>query len=262
MNDAMLRQSLVRHLLEYGRSQEDFQIAPIKGLYGTVVRRFSVAERLRLEQGVAESIEQGRGGALSLLPILVSDPNHQVVSTSALDLAVYTPLDDGDPLTGPKTLLGIYDRFADDPQVRLGILSGLLAYGDERLLPLVKGKWSDFSAEDRRLLALTTTGFSNTLEVEFLVDWLEHTSDEGDVGTIAGALCRMPRDSRDGHVLKLQRLPITQTPDGSGVRVLQQFTFHDYAGQLAPRLMAVSASESEPKVVPKILDMWGASPQP
>ncbi len=112
--------------------------------------------------------------------------------------------------------------------------------------------------DHRSKLAGAFSGFVSRLQVEFLLDWLEHTEDESDVGAIAGALIRMARDSMNGRVADTRRsFPASRAGDDDPVTVAREWSFAEYArDHLAHRLEPLIDRETEPKVLPIVLQEW------
>lgn len=245
-------------LTDYGVAQRVADQPTLQRLYSVLVNRLSADRRLQLEQLVCQYAMEGRTGVLALMPFLLGETDLSVVSTAALDYAMLMPRVNGDPLSGPKFLISLYDQAAGNDALGLGILTGLILLGDERLLPLVKGRWKEFkSSEDRRRLAAAKSGFVSTLLVEFLLDWLENTTDESDVGAIAGAMARMPFDARVGFIVRQQRcFPASSAEPGREIEFIEKWTFPEYAERIRPRLEPLIARESIPKVMPAILEGW------
>ncbi len=247
-------------LTAYGRSCDASEMPQIQRLYSLLLRRLDVAERLRLEQTICQFIEEGKTTTLALLPFVLGDTDRGVVSTATIDVAMLMRRTDGDPLTGPKFFAQQLDDDESPAFRTVGVLSGLILLGDGRLLPLVLGRWRHFkSAEERRQLAAASSGTVSTLLIEFLLDWLEDTTDESDIGAITGALCRMPSIARGGCVVQERRcFPIFDAGDQPPVRVVGTWSFGEYAELIRPRLEPLMARESEPKIIHKILEAWTA----
>ncbi len=245
-------------LTRYGTTRDDSMQPTLRFLYQVLVARLTPQDRLRLEQSVSEFAEQGRTGELALLPFLLADPDLSVVTTAAIDYAMTMPRENGDPLTGPKFLVERYEASEGNDHLRLGLLMGLLYLGDDRLAPLLMGRWRDFSdEEDRRNLASASPNMASTLLVSFLVDWLEHTDDDGDVGAIAGAMTSLRYSADPNGVIRMRRcFPASDAgPDGV-MQLVEQWSFAEYAALIRHQLAPLIAKEAPPKVIPEILEHW------
>lgn len=242
----------------YGSTQNVEDRPALERLHSVLLKRFSASGRLQLEQWICEYALTGQTGVMALEPFFWRETDLSVISTTALDYAMLMPRVNGDPLSGPKFMISRYDQAGDNDALRLGILTGLILLGDERLLPLVKGRWQDLkSPEDRKRLAAAKSGFVSTLLIEFLLDWLENTTVERDIGAIAGAMSRMPLDAKIGLVVRQQRcFPASDAEPGKEIEYLEKWSFPDYAEVIRPRLDALIAKEEPPKVIPAILECW------
>jgi hypothetical protein len=258
LDEGALQMVAFLRLTRYGSAQNVGDQPALQRLYSVLLKRLSADGRLQLEQSVCQYAMEGKTGVLALVPFLFAETDLNVISTAALDYAMLMPRVNGDPLSGPKFLISRYDQAAGNDALRLGILTGLILLGDERLLPLVNGRWKDFkSSEDRRRLAAAKSGFVSTLLIEFLMDWLENTTDESDVGAIAGAMARMPLDAQVEFVVRQRRcFPASDAEPGKVIECLEKWSFADYAEVIRPRLDPLIATEAPPKVIPAILEGW------
>ena len=247
-------------ILDFARTPSDDGFVPVEALYRIVVRRLSVEQRLMLESRVCEYICEVPRYALALLVLTLLEPDPRVSSTAVIDFTMVVPRIKGDPLTGPNLLAHDLRSGSLTPGQQRAVLTGLVLLGDERVLPLVRGGWRLLEApEERRLLAAAASGSVSTLLIEFLLDWLEHTTDERDIGAIAGAMVRMPAISRHGGVVREERtFPASEAEKrgDSPIRYLAMWQFDEYLEVIRPRLEAVIAREPEPKVLPAIIEAW------
>jgi hypothetical protein len=257
----LLAEALAR-LLDFAQAPSDDALVPVGEFYEVVARRLSVEDRLFLKSLVFGGVFGAPGLAAALLALALLDADQQVSSVAAMDYAMLQPQAKGDPLTGPNILALNLMLGSRTPRQQLAMLTGLVLLGDERLLPLVKGRWRQFEpAEDRRLLAAAASESVSTLRIEFLLDWLEHTTDEHDIGAIAGAMVRMPAISCHGGVVREERtFPASEAEKqgDSPIRCLDRWRFDEYLEVIRPRLEALIAKESEPKVLPAIIEAWSA----
>ena len=115
-------------------------------LYSTAVAPLGPDDRMNVLLGVCEMLQRVHaaarpvdtiGSTEPLLPFVFADASPVVVSTAALESAAQMPLKGGDPLTGPRVVLG---AAAGTTGWRRGaILRGLLLLGDEPTVRLVYG---------------------------------------------------------------------------------------------------------------------------
>lgn len=257
-----LRQAMFLGLMRYGVTNDPTEVSRLVPLYNAVVRRSSVAERMRLLEHVTDAVEQRAASGNALMPFIMIDPEHPIISTAALNLAVLTPGDD--PLAGPREVLRIAVKDVPDIQqdARTSILAGLLLLGDRRILALLDRCWELLDAPHRQALAKARSDFIYAGVVDFYLDWLDaclESGDEGLFGTVAAQLATMPlRPAVGPQVVDIERImPAWAANGGPPVRHLQSWTFAEYGRVIEPRLRDLLARESDPKVLPHVMRMWG-----
>lgn len=257
-----LRQATYLGLMHYGATNDPAEVPRLVPLYNAVVRRSTLDERLALLEHVTEAVERRAASGNALMPFLIVDPEHRIVSTAALNLAVLTPGDD--PLAGPREVLRIAVEDVMDVQqdTRTSILAGLILLGDRRVMGLLGRCWELVDAPHRHALAKAKSGFVYAAVVDFYLDWLDaclESGDEGLFGNVAAQLATMPmQPASGGRVIEIERImPAWDAPDGIPVRHLQSWSFADYARLIEPRLRDLLARESEPKVLPHVMRIWG-----
>jgi len=250
--------SLVTLSLYLGFHYTEELFEEFRPFYWYVAERTTVGRRLEVLSWLAERVEGFEAGLSSLLPFLCADEEPAVISTAALHLALLVPQRKGDPLTGPKDVLGFLEG-SDTDNTRVGILQGVLLIGDRSILPLLDRCWEGLGREGRRCLAHSWSGFVYASTIEFLLGWLERTDDEADYGSIAAALvlCTV-RQKNSPFVLDVERkFPANGDGDAPPVRFLNQWTFEEYGKIIAPRLRAIGEAETGEKVIPGVLEAWG-----
>jgi hypothetical protein len=241
----------------YGKNGDGEEIPRLFRLYQVLNRRCDHEERMALCMNLSDLIESRRTSVLALMPVLQVESDAAVISTAAVAYASLMPKQGDDPISGPRFLARLLDPAGS--KTSLGILMGLVLVGDERILPLISGRWREFDEEDRVTLAGARSGLVSTAQIEFLLDWLESTDSESDVGGIAGTLAAMPGFSGDGCVRRIRRhFPVFDAPD-EPIVCLAEWSFPQYAALIKPRLMPLIEREGEPKVLPFVLRAWGAA---
>ena len=252
---------LTQHLaLRYGATRDFDLIAPLQRLYGLLVERAPASQRLALLERIYGVAGRQSGWEGAFYPFIVAESDHAVISTASLYLALLTPLEDDDPLTGPRRLRSLAEKAADE-QTRASILSGLLLLGDRRTLPLLEGAWELLGPRGSTRLAGAHSGVLYASVVEFLLGWLERA--EGQTfGLVAAALARLPAGTGQGRVLDVERrLPAGPT-GGPALRVLREWTLEEFGRELEPRLRELARREQEPRLLPHVLAAWGLSAAP
>ena len=230
----------------------------IRPFYVYITERTTVKQRLEILTRVAEAAEWRETGLTCHLPYLGMDEDPAVISTASLSLCVLYPPPDGDPLAGPKAVLR-FTEAADTEASHAGTLQGILLLGDRRVLPLLDRCWMPLGFEGRQLLANAWSGFVYASTVDFLLNWLERTDDEGDYGAVAGVLAGYPlRRNAYPFVVDIERkFPANGPGDDPPIRRLGQWTFEEYGSIIAPRLMDIAEKETGDRVVPLVLSAWG-----
>lgn len=229
----------------------------LAGLYAEMVARVTRDDRMELLDRVSEAVEAGSTTVLALMPFLQHEPDASIVQSAALAFAAHMPLTAGDPMTGPRTIAALVPH-ADDDAVRVGLISGLLALGDRRVLPVLRGLWRHLGPEAREALTRQSLPFACASTVEFLLDWLEDADEEG-FGIAAAMLARIPADG-NGRVLDLKRrFPANLDGDEIGIEVVGEWTAADFGARIAPRLADLERRENEPRVLPAVRAAWSVA---
>lgn len=230
----------------------------VEPAFGLLQQRISVAERLQLLTRVTEFAEEGRTGWTAMLPWMLCEQEVGVATTAVINAAMLIPQQGGDELSGPRLLMAMYDQSGSDSRQRMVILGGLILLGDERILPLVKGRWRDIAPfQLRRELAMVSSGVVCTLQLEFLLEWLESAESDSEFGRVAGGIASLVQGATIPHVLRQRRcFPASAAGGGPAVEVVEEISFPEYARRMRQRLAKVIERESEPRVLPTMLAMW------
>lgn len=274
-----LEPSVLRHLLfykclSYGVDPDDDDVPSVTSLARIGVARLEPAVRRQVVLEVARSIErlhrehdidEGAGYTNGLLPFLIEDPDPSVVAAAACEMAILLPLEDDDPMSGPKyvqSLLGELER--DDS--RAGIVGGLLSLGDRRVDPLVARAWHGLGDEGRQSLALLIQAVHglHVGTVKFLVDWLEgeaanpHTPS---FGMVAATMARSGLHAAEYGIVDVVRaFPVTSAPEGKPYRIARQWTREEFLPVLRPRFDRLARIARGSELVDGVLRCWGLRP--
>jgi hypothetical protein len=93
--------------------------------------------------------------------------------------------------------------------------------------------------------------------IDFYLDWLED-ADEESFGGVAGTLGRMALSPAVPKVLDVERKFPANAPDGRPpVKIINEWTIEEYGRIIEPRLRDLARRESEPRVMPAVLEAWG-----
>jgi hypothetical protein len=207
------------------------------GLYAEVVAHVTARDRMELLDRVTESVETGATSVLALMPFLQHEPDPAVVQSAAVAFAAHMPLEADDPMTGARTIAALVPH-ADEGAVRAGLVAGLLALGDLRVLPHLRGLWRHLGTEDRAALAEQALPAACAATVEFLLDWLADDG-EDDPSVPRAMLERLPRQG-GGRVLDLRRrFPAHRDDDTPEIEVVGEWSAAEYGRRMHERLAAL-----------------------
>ena len=243
--------------LDYGLTGDPAKINPLGDLYLLLVERTSTEDRQELLGRVSDAVQECAGSINSFLPFIFSETDPGIISTACLDMAQLAPLEDGDELTGPKLVMNMGTEQTENQAIRAGAYTGVLLLGDRRTLPLLKGCWRRLNSEGRSGLATAWSGFVYAGVIDFYLDWLED-AEEADFGAIAGTLARMASSPAVPKVLDVERkLPANTQDEQPPIKLINEWTIEEYGRIIEPRLRDLARRESEPKVIPLVLEAWG-----
>ena len=251
-----LKQLVFYQCLLFHGGDERSMSPKLSNLYSALTQRSGAGDRLQLLDYVTRSLATNVGAVDSLLPFIYGDPEETVVSAASFVLALFLPLHDGDPMTGPRTLRSMADD-AHGETARVGILKGLLLLGDRRTLPLLDGCWEKLGRMSRQRLAGCWGGAAYASLVDFLVGWMERAENIEDVHTVGEALAEIPIRSGEESVIEVERsFPIREFDDLASIRIVGEWTFREYGERIGHRLAAMRRHGAIPVVVPKVLRSW------
>lgn len=240
--------------LYYGLAPESDVGESLEGAYVRLVERVTPAERLELLDRVTEAVRGSATSVAALLPFLRHEREPQVVQAAATAFASLLPLTDGDPMTGPRTVRAMLEH-ADEEPVRAGLLAGLLALGDRRVLPLLRGSWRRLDAEGRAALAAASLPFATACLAEFWLDWIE----DADAATAEPAEHALERlaGTAGGRVLDLQRkFPENAPGDEPEIAVIGEWSVPEFGRRLAPRLDDLALRLGDPARLVRVRSAW------
>lgn len=231
----------------------------LQALYPKYARVTTVERRMEWYRAAMTRVtEEGRHPG-ALLPWLFAEPAVELVSSAALDYAVLLPLEGDDPMTGPKAVVSIFT--SGSVASPAGLFAGLRLLGDDRVNALLVPLRRMLSEEEVADVCAARTGFVFAAMVDFLLDWLEEAEadrEDGRFGLVAGALLRavqtmaMP-DVIDGR----RRFPAPRTGTDLLEPGWERVPLARFAERIRPRLEAIADRESEPRVLPAVLEAWG-----
>jgi len=261
LDDKELKQVVMVKCIEYGVSQDGSRIPGLFGLYRHAMTQLDVSDRLEMLTEFSRSTEEQHGkGHMGLMMFLAVDDNPAVQSSAALSLSVLFDPEDGDELAGPAFVVRTLLNRESDPESQGVGLGGVLLLGDKRVMPLLEDAWEQLSEEAQLAMTKAKSGFVSEGIVEFWLNCLESGCSESVFGSVVAAIAKMPVIAQVPFVLDIERL-FPAYAGGEPMRPLRHTSFSDYLEEIRPRLEALEEEESEPKLIPKIYEVW-ENPEP
>jgi len=249
----------------YGSTFDGAMILELFKFYRRYLGMADVGRRQQLLTRMTEFLSNGQQHrSIALLCFISADTDGQITSGAALDLAMVMPADKGDPLTGPKFAAfhgcgGVRAKLGKPGSDDEGdVAAGLLLLGDMRLLPLLEEIWERLTPEGRRRMVRRRSNLVSALMIEFLLRRLEADKEEEYFGELGAALHNLPEIAVQlpiSAVMDIRRnfgLPAGKEP----MELLGRETLAEAFARIRPRLEALIARESEPKVLPAALAVW------
>ena len=250
----------------YGSTFDGEMIFELFKFYRRYVGMAAVARRQQLLTRITTFISEGHQHRhIALLCFISADTDGQITSGAALDLAMVTPPDKGDPLTGPKLVAfhgcgGVRAKFGKPGSDDEGdVAAGLLLLGDIRLLPLLEEIWARLTPEGRRRMVQRRSNLVSALMIEFLLRRLEADKEEEYFGELGAALHNLPAIAAKqpiNAVLDIRRnfgLPPGKEP----MELLSHEDIPTAFARFRPRLQALVDQESGPiKVLNATMSAW------
>jgi hypothetical protein len=260
LDDDELKQVISVKFIEYGATQDGSRIPGLFALYRHAIERLDVSERREMLTEFSGLIEQHGGlGHMGLMMFLAADTNPGIRSSAALSLSVlYDPSQERqDELAGPRFVIRTLVNHDGGAPGQGAALGGVLLLGDKRINPLLAEVWDQLSEEAQLEMTAAKSGFVTEAMVEFWLDRLEEGCSEAVFGSAVAAIAKMPVVSQIPFVMDVERL-LPAYVGGEPMKLLRRTTFDDYLEEIRPRLEALEAAESEPKVIPRIFEIWDA----
>ena len=261
LNDLDLERLTFAAVCLYGATEAPAvatQVAPIFALYHS---RAPIARRKAMYQALLDRANAGDVSYAMIELFLLVEDDPTLLPRAALDYACTKELRQGDPLTGPKTVLNLFRLRRGDP-TRAGLFAGLLLLGDPRVTRLLWDARDELEVGELDRVSYTRSGCVYAASISFWLEFLDELKgDEADsrFGAVASALHRAPSETPDRKVIDIRRdFPLQDS--AKPIELLQEWTLEEYAAIIAPRLRAIEAREPEPKVMPLVLEAWHIPP--
>lgn len=248
--------------LRYGATTEQGWMPSGRLLYAHVVERASVEERGRLLNRVGEAFQGEPGAANVFATIAVEETEHALIASAALDVALAMTPEDGDPLTGPRTLRDMAALEECPDHTRAGLLSGLLWLGDRRTTPLLERCWELLTPQGQSRLAFTHSGFMFSNTVSFLLGWLDACAAANDWKgfTVVAAGLQLAARTSDRVVDVQRRFPVWQEDGTPPIVALTEWSVPEFGRSIEAHLHRLRAQEPPPGILHLTQRAWGISP--
>ena len=252
-----LKQLVMVKCIEYGVSQDAGRIPLLLALYRHAMEHLDSSERMELLLQFSEMTEEKKGqGHMGLMMYLAAENDPGIRSTAAMKLSLLFDPEGGGDLAGPEFVVNCLLNQGVEPEEQGAALSGVLLLGDKRLLPLLQGAWSQLSEEARLGVTYSRSGYIWEGVVEFWLRCMETDCSESVLGAVVAAITRMPVISQEPYVYDIHRvLPCYQDSE-TPIHLIRRSSFSEYLEEIRPRLEALEAQESEPKLIPRIFEVW------
>jgi hypothetical protein len=259
-----LGDTLLCEILRYGFFNKEEMVSDLSYLYRQMALP-NLEEELRFNifKHVVGMIANVPSISINaLLPFICEDSSRRIVSTATIDLVSYGPVENGDPMYLPSTIVDLIKS----PAVKNpgAIFGGLLHLGDPRLCKLLWPTRVLLDEESVQEAIHCSTGFIYTNTIDFLIDWLEETieSNEGLFGILAAGLGKEIKLNKIDKAFTGER-PFPFPKDDEEVRKLidsRSILLTDYTKTIASKLYQLEAKEPPPKIMPHVLKAWGLEP--
>ena len=243
--------------VEYGVSQDAGRVPFLLALYRHAMEHLDVSERIQMLNQFRAMTEERKGqGHMGLMMYLAADDAPAIRSTAAMGLSLLYDPEDGGELAGPEFVVNCLLNQGGEPEQVGTALGGVLLLGDQRLLPLLLGAWSQLSEEARLGMTFPKSGFIYEGVIEFWLRCMETDCSESVLGSVVAAIAKMPVIAQVPFVQDIYRVLPVYADSQNPIRIIHETSFGDYLEEIRPRLEALEAVEEEPKLIPKIYEIW------
>jgi hypothetical protein len=242
-----------------GGTEDVRSVAPWPWIDAETIEQTPVGARVQGLNLLVERLERTEADPDPLIYPALRDPSLTVASSAALDYVVLSTPPQNDVTAAPRQLLTLaQERGAANFGAVFG---GLVATGDRRILAhLFLQRHLVETQEARTQMVGCQTGFPLAPVIDFWLDWLGTLPgdfDDREFGTIAAAVSRERINARIPFVAETQRIYPAWLDSDNPIRILEQWTFEEFAERIEPRLRALWEKEEEPKAMDDVLRVWG-----
>lgn len=265
-DDDALGRLLFDGIYIYGATNWEPIVGPLRALYLHWMQRASGERRMQLQVAVRQHVEAGQLSANAFLPFLFLDDDRVAVSTSAIDFAMVLRPAEDDPIGWPRKLAE--DLEAIGGAAPGAILGGLVSLGDQRVNELLlELRWL-LSDSEIGVAAQCPTGVPYVAAFEFWLGWLEelaaaNLTETGLFGQVATGISNMLRKRRSDEFWDIQRNFGYQHFTGEAAQPMTvhgRHSLQEIGERYGPRLYALEAAETPPKVLSNVLMGMGLEP--
>jgi len=247
--------------LRFGFNPEPDVAARLKDLYPELLRQGMPAEqRWQALKYVERWVISGKAiDAGAYIPFMLQDPHRGIVGRAAFSYASDGSLDNGDPMTRPKVMVGFLEHGVAN---NAGALFGsLLSIGDRRVCELIRPIRDTFSDDEVNEASLTTSPLLHAGTILFILDWLESlegTGQDAAFGSLVSSLILRRRHMKTPRVATgLRPFPYASVSDDEAVAILRLIPVEHFTATIRGRMIALAESEPEPRLMPGALKAWG-----
>ena len=262
LNNDTIANMVIEIITECGACPNAKNFSTSDAVYAEFVRRFTnIADRLGLCLEFVRCLSAKPKGVRLITAIHVpmkSDPAHEVVCAATCSLIQLMPVNNGDPLTGSKSVINLVLGSTASFKNPGAALATLLALEDQQVTKLVDHAWWQISDQDRIGMARTCKMFAHDGVLEFLLSRLEQGPIDAVFNEVADVICNTPLTSRWPYIAFT---PVT-FPDPVNwmgkATVRQQWGFAQYLQKMQARLTMIAQRGPVPQaLVQKIVATWG-----
>jgi hypothetical protein len=253
---------LTHALIAYGHVVDGELIPYLRSMYQRAIEELPVETRLRMFQEVNRLVIDRVTTYNAILPFLHMEPDSAIASSAALEQLTCAERPDASDMMERMARILAGGGYCNPGAV----FAGMVLFGDERTHLYLERTKGLLPGDAVQVAARLNSGFLTDAQVQFWLDWAEELVDQRDpesesiFGSVASALALCRRGCRIGKVVRIRR-PTPFWKHERAVEGLQEWPLDAYARRIAPRLYALEAAESPPRIFSVVLTEWGLEPR-
>lgn len=252
-------------ILAYGLTSDEARIPSLRSFYEAVRAATLPDTRLEIYHAVRDEAAAGYQSCNAFMPFFFVEDYRPLVAEAAIDFCMILKPPGEDPLHWPRYI--VEHVLTLEPRNRGAIFGGLVYLGDARVHELLETvKWQLTVAELNEATR-SATDFTHRATVEFWLRWAESLIIPGEdnerrFGACAAALAHLAGPAARHGVFDHERnFGYLFTGETEPARLHHRYAKEEFARLIEPRLLALEAAESTPKVMSHVLVSWGLEPQ-